>query len=89
MSTKEKCFDILKQIQKLTNEKSSERTITPLWRRCMVNPEFGNLADFRQLISVLENQNFISINKSGDQSINITPQGLDWLENPSGELHLR
>jgi predicted transcriptional regulator len=81
-------FDILKQIQKLRNKNSSERNTIPLWKRCMVNPAFGNLDDFQQIISVLENHNFISINKSGDQSINVTTKGLDWLENPSRDNEL-
>jgi predicted transcriptional regulator len=83
MDIKKKSFDVLSEINKIKNNKPSEKTIISLWRQFLNDCELKNSDKFTQIITELEKQNFISINKLGDESISITTKGLDWLENSS------
>jgi hypothetical protein len=70
MTTRKKYFHVLEKVHELKNKKPSERTVISLGKHFMANPGLRIFENFRQLIFVLKKQSFISINKSGDQSIN-------------------
>jgi hypothetical protein len=88
MNIKKKSFDVLRKIHNIRNNKPSERTTIPLWRQFLDDSELKNFEKFTQIITELKKQNFISINKPGDESISITAKGLDWIENPSKDNEL-